>query len=216
MDKIQHGGNEYSYIPDRFNAGYTLTLTNGTMFSRTVVRDAYRRALIVAITNSVNGVPVETFAYAYDALGRPVSRCRGVGGSPAETDTFGYNARSEVVSAIVAGGAPSPATASYGYDEIGNSTNWPANCLNQYTLCGSVPPCEFSYDLDGNMLSDGTLSFTYDAAHRLASVSSNGIVLAAFAYDAQGRRIRKVTPTATHLYFYDARNHVRETLVTRH
>jgi YD repeat-containing protein len=66
------------------------------------------------------------------------------------------------------------------------------------------------------MLSDGTLSFTYDAAHRLASVSSNDAVLATFAYDAQGRRVRKVTPTATHLYFYDARNLVRETLVTRH
>ena len=131
----------------------------------------------------MNGVPVETLDYAYDALGRPVTR---------NADAFGYNARSEVVSATVVGGSPSPATASYGYDDIGNSTNWSANCLNQYTLCGSVSPCEFSYDLDRNMLSDGNLSFTYDAANRLASVSSNDVVLAAFTYDAQGRRIIKM------------------------
>ena len=58
-------------------------------------------------------MPIETLAYAYDALNRPVSR---------NTDTFGYNDRSEVTSAIIAGGRNL-----YGYDEIGNSTNWMAN-----------------------------------------------------------------------------------------
>ncbi|MBP5543276.1 MAG: RHS repeat protein, partial [Kiritimatiellae bacterium] len=36
---------EYSYTSDRLDAGYTLTLTNGTTFTRTIVRDAYRRNL---------------------------------------------------------------------------------------------------------------------------------------------------------------------------
>ena len=85
---------------------------NGTTFERTVVRDPRRRHLVTAITNSVNGIPVETFAYAYDAIGRPVSR---------NNDAFGYNERSEVTSATV-----SDTPALYGYDGIGNSTNWPA------------------------------------------------------------------------------------------
>ncbi|MBP5542629.1 MAG: RHS repeat protein, partial [Kiritimatiellae bacterium] len=59
---------EYSYTSDRLDAGYTLTLTNGTTFTRTIVRDAYRRNLVIAITNSVNGVVIETLEYAYDAL----------------------------------------------------------------------------------------------------------------------------------------------------
>ena len=42
-------------------------------------------------------------------------------------DTFGYNACSEVTAANV-----SSFLAAYGYDEIGNSTNWTANGLNQY------------------------------------------------------------------------------------
>ncbi len=120
---------EYAYTPDRLDAGYTLTLTNGTVFTRSVVRDVYRRSLITAITNSVNGIPVEILSYAYDALGRPVTR---------NEDTFAYNNRSEVVSATIAGGSPSPATASYGYDDIGNSTNWPANCLGKRTLIASA------------------------------------------------------------------------------
>ena len=76
----------------------------------------------------------------------------------------------------------------YSYDGIGNlqlstfnaATNaYTANCLNQYTsiLCDSVTLCEPTYDTDGNMLSDGVLSFTYDAASRLKTVSSNGVTL---------------------------------------
>ena len=107
---------------------------------------------------------------------------------------------------------------SYGYDGIGNSTNWSANCLNQYTadVATTSPSSPFSYDPDGNLLTNGVFSYAYDAENRLASVSSNGTVLAAFAYDAQGRRVRKVTPSATHTYFYDGWLLVREILATNH
>ena len=85
----------------------------------------------------------------YDALGRPVSR---------NNDAFGCNERSEVTSAIV---ADTPAR--YGYD--GNSTNWPANSLNQYA--------PFGYDADGNMTQCEGWEYAYDAANQLSSVSSN-------------------------------------------
>ncbi|MGN0833896.1 MAG: RHS repeat domain-containing protein, partial [Kiritimatiellia bacterium] len=115
---------EYQYSADGLDAGYFITLTNGAVFTRSLTRDAYRRSLITGITNSVNGIAVENFAYAYDALNRPTSR---------NADTFGYNDRSEVTSATIVGGSQSAATAYYGYDEIGNSTDWTANNLNQYT-----------------------------------------------------------------------------------
>ena len=119
-------------------------------------------------------------------------------------DAFGYNDRSEVTSASIMGWSPSPATASYGYDGIGNlqqstfnaATNaYTANSLNQYTsiLCDSVTLCEPTYDTDGNMLTDGALSFTYDAASRLKTVSSNGVTLVTNFYDAKSRRVKKVT-----------------------
>ena len=76
---------------------------------------------------------VESVGYAYDALGRPVGR---------NGDTFGYNDRGEGTNATIAG-----RTELHADDEIGNSTGWAANSLNQYA--------QFAYDPDGNLLSDG-------------------------------------------------------------
>ena len=178
-------------------------------------REGYRRALATNITTSVSGVTVETLAYSFDALGRPVSR---------NADSFGYNARSEVV--FSRGGAEN-AENTYAYDYIGNltlhespaATNaYTANNLNQFTaisnLCASVPLCETNpaYDTDGNLVSDGVFAYAYDSANRLTSVSSNGISVATFAYDAKSRRVRKTTPSATHTYFYDDWNLVKETV----
>ena len=92
----------------------------------------------------------------------------------------------------------------YDLDGIGNlqlssfnsATNaYTANCLNQYTSiqeisAPSAPPREPTYDLDGNMLTDGALSFTYDAASRLKTVSSNNVLLVTNFYDAKSRRVK--------------------------
>ncbi|MBR6734102.1 MAG: RHS repeat-associated core domain-containing protein, partial [Kiritimatiellae bacterium] len=203
---------EYQYAADGLDAGYSLTLHNGSVFARSVARDAMRRSLVTGITSSMNNNPVESIAYSYDALGRPTNR---------NNDAFGYNERGEVTSASIMGWSPSPSTASYGYDDIGNlqlssfnaATNaYTANGLNQYTsiLCDSVTLCEPTYDTDGNMLSDGVLSFTYDAASRLKTVSSNGVTLVTNFYDAKSRRVKKVTPNATTTFFYDDWNLVEE------
>ena len=173
----------YAYTPDGRNAGCTLTLANGTAFTRSVVRDPFRRDLVARIENRVSGVAVSSRAYAYDALSRPVSR---------NADTFGYNARGEVVSSH---GGTKNTEETYAYDHIGNAvlaafggiTNaYTANALNQYAsiLRASVSPCEPTYDADGNMTSDGTFSYAYDAASRLVSVSSNGVTLVTNFYDS--------------------------------
>ena len=48
----------YAYTPDGLDAGWTVVVTNGTTISRALTRDAYRRSLVTAITNSVDGVPI--------------------------------------------------------------------------------------------------------------------------------------------------------------
>ena len=178
----------YAYTPDHLDAGYSLTLSNGAVFTRSLLRDEYRRSLVTGISSAANGVGVGSLAYTYDALNRPTTR---------NNDTFGYNARSEVTAANVSG-----VFSAYGYDEIGNSTNWAVTCLNQYT--------EFTHDADGNMTQCGDWTYTYDAANRLKTVPSNGVLLATNLYDAKSRRVKKVTPEATTTFFYDGWNLVEE------
>ena len=60
------------------------------------------------------------------------------------------------------------------------------------------------------MLSDGALTYAYDSANRLKSVSSNGVMLVTNFYDAKSRRVKKVTPEATHAFFYDGWNLIKE------
>lgn len=61
------------------------------------------------------------------------------------------------------------------------------------------------------MTSDGIFAYSYDAANRLASVSSNGIVVVDNQYDYRGRRIRKTTPTTETTFVYDGWNLILET-----
>ena len=198
---------DYAYSDDGYDIGYTLSVAGGAVFTRTLTRDPYRRELVLNIANSAGG----NFAYAYDAISRPVTR---------NDDTFAYNNRGEVVSSRR--GAENAET--YSYDEIGNllrasfnlTTNvYAANKLNQYTViqeCSAVSASlrEPTYDMDGNMLSDGVCTYTYDSANRLVSVSSNGVLLATNYYDSRSRRVRKATSEATTTFFYDDWNLVEE------
>ena len=60
-------------------------------------------------------------------------------------------------------------TEPFSYDAAGNITDAPDSCFEYGTnnrltkFCGN----DVSYDLDGNMLSNGALACTYDSANRL-------------------------------------------------
>ena len=68
----------------------------------------------------------------------------------------------------------------------------------------------FTYDDDGNLLSDGVYAFAYDSFGRLKTVSSNGVLLVTNHYDTRFRRVKKVTPEATTTFFYDDWNLIEE------
>ncbi len=129
------------------------------------------------------------------------------------SNAFGYNARSELDAAVMGTNQ-----FGYQYDAIGNrqadiandlTTLYEANPLNQYAsvLPSAGPP---AYDADGNMISNGTFSYTWDAENRLAEVRSNGAAIVRNTYDFMGRRVRKTTATATNTFLYDGWLLVRE------
>ena len=87
-----------------------------------------------------------------------------------------------------------------------SSANLPAalssttyNVNNQLTAWGSA---SLSYDLNGNMTSDGTTTHTWNARNQLSAYGSTS-----FSYDAFGRRIQNASGKA---FLYDGRTAVQE------
>ena len=111
---------------------------------------------------------------------------------------FAYNRRGEVASATVAG-----QSAAYDYDFIGNEQ--PANCLNQYL--------GLTYSPNGELVSDGTFTYAYDALSRLTAAYSNGMLVVSNRYDHLGRRIQKIAADGTHTFLYDGWRPLVETVV---
>jgi RHS repeat-associated protein len=58
----------------------------------------------------------------------------------------------------------------------------------------------FQYDAAGNLINDGSHTYTYDAENRLIAVDGGSI--ATYIYDAAGRRVRKSSGGGTYVFDY--------------
>lgn len=68
-----------------------------------------------------------------------------------------------------------------------------------------------SYDLNGNLTSDGTYTYQWDARDRLVTIKQGTTTKASFQYDAFGRRVAKTIDGGTMTNFlYDGWNAVQE------
>jgi len=94
----------------------------------------------------------------------------------------------------------------------GEAINYSYNPANNQ-LTGAAPK-SYSYDANGNMIADGTSTFTYDGLNRLEKVKKQGATVATYGYDSSNRRIRKTVGTVITHYLYDLNNQlIAETLV---
>lgn len=96
-------------------------------------------------------------------------------------------------------------------DSLGNWTsvttnsvteNRTPNVMSQYTDVGGT---SYSYDSNGNLISDGVYTYTYDYENQLTKVTriSDSQVMAEFTVDALNRRVKKVAGGVTTEYIYD-------------
>ena len=153
--------------------------------------------------------------YAYDALSRRSGIAR-AGGTGAST-VFGYDNASRLIQLDhnLSGAANdqnfdfSYTPASQMLQRIASNDNyrWPGanvsrsyarNGLNQYT---AVSGTSHSYDLRGNLTSDGSRTFAYDLENRLTSVSGSASMT--LAYDPLGRLRQTTTGGVTTDFLYD-------------
>jgi RHS repeat-associated protein len=95
----------------------------------------------------------------------------------------------------------------FNYDPVGNrtslvssaTTNYTSNNLNQYAQVG---PVNLIYDLNGNLTSIATNSYSYDSENRLTSATTASHT-ASYGYDPFGRRISKMVDGVTTKFLYD-------------
>jgi RHS repeat-associated protein len=182
--------------------------------------DANRLTQIQQAAHAINSNAARWVSFAYDAADR---RTRTNLANGATTLDYGYDDASQVVSLTYKkADGTSIGDLTYAYDGAGrrtrtagslSATNLPNTITsatydanNRLTAWNGVP---FTYDDNGNLLNDGSLTYTWNARDELAGVS--GAASATFAYDGFGRRIKKTVGGVTTGYVYDGMNFVVET-----
>ena len=122
------------------------------------------------------------------------------GSSADQLVEFAYNPASQIVSRTSTNEAYASLTA------YNVSRSYSVNGLNQYLASG---PAALAYDANGNLTSDGSTSFAYDAENRL--VTASGGRSAALAWDPLGRLFQTSGgSTGTTQFLYDGDELVAE------
>lgn len=160
----------------------------GTVPFLTITYDAFGRRSDINRGSSYTG-------YGYDGLSRLSTQSQRFAGNVGNVNaTFGYNPSSQIVSR-------SRDNSDFVFTGYANrDLVYAVNGLNQYsTVTSTVATNSYQYDANGNLISDGGISYSYDAENRLIS-SSNSVGL---TYDPLGRLWQTTGSAGTTQFLYD-------------
>jgi RHS repeat-associated protein len=159
----------------------------------------------------------DTIAFSYDNADRQTSTTLANG----VLMTYAFDNANQVSSITYTKGGNTLGDVQYTYDNGGRrskitgslaATDLPAvvasaayNANNQLTSWGGVTQ---TFDLNGNLTSDGTKTYTWSVRDQLATIT--GGVTASFAYDGTGRRKSKTVGGTQTGFVYDGLNFVQE------
>src|SRR5208337_4160216 len=134
---------------------------------------------------------------------------------------YGVDNDSRITGLTYSAGSTQLGNLTYGYDAdgrvtskngtlaaIGLPTTVSGNTFNADNGMTAFGGATLSYDANGNLISDGTNTYTWDARNHLTAIS--GAVAASFTYDAFGRRASKTIAGATTQFLYDWWNPAQE------
>jgi RHS repeat-associated protein len=174
-----------------YGAGSALSSVTQASTSVQLAHDAGGRRTAVVYPNGV------VSSYAYDA-GSRVSRIAHARGSALLGDvTYDYDA----------GGGPVQIGGTWG--TVRTPAGLTAATYDAANRQVSFDGVTQAHDANGNMISDGVHAFTWDARNRLVSIQGPDVT-ASFAYDALGRRTRRVVDGVSTDFVYDRATIVRE------
>jgi len=127
-------------------------------------------------------------------------------GATVISQSYGYDALNRLQSAT----ETSAWSQTYGYDRFGNravtsSSGYPLSPLTPTSLAAYNPSSNRlnanGYDNSGNQTQEGvSRTFTYDAENRQLTFNTTA---GQYAYDGDGRRVKKIDSTGTTVFVYD-------------
>jgi RHS repeat-associated protein len=186
--RITHPGGGTWFQTDYDGVGRTSYIwANGTT---AMVYQGYYSHGGIAGRSYANGATSE---WGYDAVQRPSAMLHGLAGTGHDgLWTYSRNPAGQIGSIT----RDNDAYAWGGHYAVARTYN--TNGLNQYTAAGGA---SFAYDANGNLIADGTSTFTYDVENRLVGRSVGGVTL---TYDPVGRlfEVSSTTGPATR-FLYD-------------
>ena len=171
------------------NANRLTGITQGTS-SVVIGYDNANRRTSLTLPNGV------TVGYTPDQGSRVTAITFSAGGSQLGNLSYGYDADGRVTSkggTLAATGLPASVS--------GNIFN----ADNEMTGFGAAM---LSYDANGNLITDGTNIYTWDARNHLTAITGENT--ASFVYDALGRRVEKTINSTSTQFLYDRLNPVQE------
>jgi RHS repeat-associated protein len=161
----------------------------------------------------------QNVTFAYDAANRRTQTVL----PNAVAINYAYDNATELTAITYTKGATTLGDLSYTYDAAGQRvsvggsfarTNLPPaiaptsyNANSQLTQWGAQT---LTYDLDGNLTSDGTYTYFWNSRNQAAQVRQGATIVADYHYDAFGRRMQKTINGVTTQFLFDGHNLVQE------
>ncbi|HWL35055.1 MAG TPA: DUF6531 domain-containing protein [Frankiaceae bacterium] len=195
-----------TYAYDTAAGKRTATFPNGTV--ETITTDAAARVAEVKTTTAT--ATLTRAAISYDPNGNPLTIRNGLD----VPTTYTYDDLDRLTAVCYSTVTCTGATdfVRYAYDGNDNrlteqrpagTTTWTYNAANRpMARSGANGAASYTYDLDGNLLSDGTTTFTWNAS-RLPVSAKVGSKAATFTYDGDGRRRTMTKSNVVTQYVWD-------------
>lgn len=197
---VQDGENRYRFDYDEFDNISLYTAGNGAMTNFNY--DQTNKLTELAI-GTANQQQIVKESYIYDETGNRAS----ITHTDGKQSNYIYDSVNQLTSETL----PNGETRTYSYDGFGNRVGMTINgqttaaTFNTGNQLTKFKDSVLTYDANGNRLTDGKYSYTWDASDHLIGVTKKGesTPFVTYTYDANDRRVSKTLNGEKINYHYD-------------